>query len=159
MATKRFNEKKDYYEIVVENKNYIVRVYDYTTYCYSSGNHVEHSCVEIYGSQTYETVADVMGRDSWCGRDWQRFTYDNSRQDAVAKLPKFLRLKMKEILVDEEYKKIHEESEAFLKTFQDGLNALTKENKEKIAETVGTIETEAQSDAALKVIQLASLMQ
>ena len=159
MATKRFKEQTNHYEIVVENKKYSVYLYEYTTYVYSSGNHVEHSCLEIYDSNTYETVADVMGRDSWCGRPWQRFDYDNSRQDAVLKSPKFLQNEIHKLIVEGKYKEVRERCERFSKAFEAGWNALSSDNKEKIANAVGSVETMEQAEATLGLVTLASIIQ
>ena len=155
----QMNIQKNHYEMVVDNKKYYVYLYEYTTYVYSSGNHCEHSCVTIYDSQTHEQVADVMGRYSWCNRPWQRFDYDNSRQDAVRKLPKFLQNAVKELIVEGKYKEVRERCERFSNAFESGWNALTKENKEKIANAVGTVKTMEQAEAALGLVTFASIIQ
>lgn len=161
-STKPYNQNVTYYDFIgTDNKKYSARVYEYTRYCYTTGSHTERTEIEVTcgeGAQ-YRTLYEVTGKSSWLNRPWQRFDYDNSRSDAVRKLPEHLSVPLNNILVKGKAMEEREKCERFTKVFEEGWNALKSETKEKVSEAVGTIETPAQADAALGFIMLAGLMQ
>ena len=161
-STKPYNENVTYHDFIgTDNKKYSARVYEYTRYCYTSGSHTERTEIEVTCGEgaEYRTLYTVTGKSSWLNRPWQRFTYDNSRQNACAKLPEYLSTPLRNILVEGKAKEEHEKCERFTKLFEAGWNALSDDSKKKVADTVGMIETPAQADAALGLVMLAGLMQ
>lgn len=112
--------------------------------------------VEIYthGGSPYQAT-----KVSYCNRTWESFTYETALSRAIEKCPKADQSELRATLIDRTRKEEHEKCEKFLKAFETGWNALTDENKERVAKTVGDIETEGQAQAALGLVQLAALMQ
>lgn len=157
-STRPYRIKNENHDIVVNNELFHLYLHEYTTYCYSSGNHIEHTCISIYSDKGWRSI-ESEGRSSWCNRPWQEFDYANSRRNACGKLPKEFQEKVRELIVEQKGKEIHEECERFLKAFETGWNALNDDNKKMVAETVGMIENEAQANAALGLVQLTALMQ
>ena len=161
-STKPYNTSVEYHHFIgTDNKKYQARVYEYTRYCYTTGNHTERTEIEVTQGEgmDYHRVYTVEGKSGWCNRPWQRFDYDLSRQNACEKLPEYLSTPLRNILVDGKAKEEHEKCERFTKMFEAGWNALSNDSKKKVADTVGMIETPAQADAALGLVMLAGIMQ
>ena len=156
-STRPYKKQTTHHEIVVNNELYHMYLYEYTTYCYSSYNHIEHTCISLYNDKG--RTIEANGRSSWCNRPWQEFDYANSRRNACDKLPNEFKEPVHELIVEQKHKQVHEECERFLKSFETGWNALNDDNKKMVADKVGMIENEAQANAALGLVHLTALMQ
>ena len=130
---------------------------DWTTYCYTSYNHVEHTEITVFLNDGRRI--EVMGRSSWSNRPWQRFDYDNSRQYACEKLPAGLREQIHHEIVDEEDRRVREKCDQMFGAFSKAWSMLSDENKQKIAEKVDIIETPEQANAVTGLVTLTALMQ
>lgn len=113
-------------------------------------------------NRTY-SVSDT--KQSYINRTWERFTYETVLERAIDKLHKETNLTKEVIeeiraqIIDGKAAEEHEKAEAFIKSFEASYNALSTENKERLANSGIEVHTEEQAKAVAGLVGLMGLMQ
>lgn len=96
---------------------------------------------------------------SYYNRTWERFTYETALRGMISKFPKGMRGAMTDQIIDGKAAEEEEKAEAMFQGFKklhDGLNA---ENKERLANSGITIQSESDARAVMVLMGLMTLMQ
>ena len=96
---------------------------------------------------------------SYYNRTWERFDYESVLKKAIDKLPTDVRQQVYDQLIDRKAAEEHEKAEAFIKSFEASYNALSTENKERLANSGIEVHTEGQAKAVAGLVGLMNLMQ
>ena len=96
---------------------------------------------------------------SYLNRTWESFQYETCLHRAIDKCPKKDMQKLTDILIYRKREEEHEKAENFVAKFEKTINKLTPENRQKLADSVGIIETEEQAQAIMKIASMMALMQ
>lgn len=123
----------------------------YTTYTRVGFCHTAHLTGWKY------TATDT--KQTYYNRTWERFDYESVLKRAIGKLPADLQKEVYDQLIDRKAAEEHEKAEAFIKSFETNYNALTPENKERLANSGIEVHTEEQAKAVAGLVGLMNLMQ
>lgn len=134
-------------------------VYEYTRYCYSSGNTIERTELTLIPEDGKGDILATKGRCSWSNRPWQRFSYETSRMSAAYGLPAGLKEAAMDVLVYDKRKEVEDEAKSFEEAFKAAWDALTDTSKEMVRKNVGHINDEDEANAALSLIMMTALTQ
>lgn len=148
MATKRYNQQR--FSATVNGTEYEFIAWTTSTRC--------GFCHTIETWAGFRRI-EPNTKQSYINRTWERFDYETVLKSAIKKCPKADQPKLYEIIIERKAQDEHERCEKFFNSFKAMHNALTPENKQRLADTVGMIETEEQAHAALAVGQLMAIMQ
>ena len=96
---------------------------------------------------------------SYWNRTWERFDYESVLKKAIDKLPTDVRQQVYDQLIERKAAEEHEKAEAFIKSFETAYNALSAENKERLANSGIQVHTEEQAKAVAGLVGLMNLMQ
>lgn len=96
---------------------------------------------------------------SYLNRTWESFKYETCLNKAINKCPKDDRKQLTDILIYHKRAEEHEKAEKFVAKFESTINQLTPENRQRLANSVGIIETEEQAHAVMGIASLMALMQ
>lgn len=148
MATKRYSQ-------VSFNAEVNGRVYNFDAYTTRTRNGFCHT---IQTWCDYRSIASDT-KVSYYNRTWESFEYESALRRAIEKCPKADQQELKDILIYRKKREEHEKAERFVKAFEQTWSKVSDENKERIRNAVGTIDTEEQAQAVMGVAKLAVLMQ
>jgi len=123
----------------------------YTTYTRVGFCHTAHLTGWKY------TATDT--KQTYYNRTWERFDYESVLKRAIEKLPKDIQQAVYDQLIDRKAAEEHEKAEAFIKSFEASYNALTPENKERLANSGIEVHTEGEAKAVAGLVGLMNLMQ
>ena len=123
----------------------------YTTYTRLGFCHTAHLTGWKY------TATDT--KQTYYNRTWERFDYESVLKRAINKLPTDVRQQVYDQLIERKAAEEHEKAEAFIKSFEASYNALSTENKERLANSGIEVHTEGQAKAVAGLVGLMNLMQ
>lgn len=129
---KRYNKQK--FETIVNGK-------EYTFFAWSTQTR-NGFCHTVEAWCNYERVG-TLTKQSYINRTWERFDYETALCRAIDKCAAADRKKLRAVLIDGTAQSEKEKAAAFLNSFQSVWGALNDQNKKKISEAVGTIESVA----------------
>ena len=138
-----------YFTAKVNGKEIEFRCYTTNTRC--GFCHTAHYCGWDY------SITD--SKCSYLNRTWERFDYESVLKKAIDKLPTDVRQAVYDQLIDRKAAEEHEKAEAFIKSFEASYNALSTENKERLANSGIEVHTEGQAKAVAGLVGLMNLMQ
>ena len=138
-----------YFTAIVNGNEIGFRCYTTDTRC--GFCHTAHYCGWDY------SLTDTKA--SYYNRTWERFDYESVLKRAIEKLPTEVRQQVYDQLIDRKAAEEHEKAEAFVKSFKASYNALSSENKERLANSGIEVHTEGQAKAVAGLVGLMNLMQ
>jgi len=132
-----------------------------------NGKEIEFRCYTTNTRCGFCHTAHYVGWDysltdtkaSYYNRTWERFDYESVLKKAIDKLPADVRQQVYDQLIDRKAAEEHEKAEAFIKSFESSYNALSTENKERLANSGIEVHTEEQAHAVAGLVRLMGLMQ
>ena len=132
-----------------------------------NGKEIEFRCYTTNTRCGFCHTAHYVGWDysltdtkaSYYNRTWERFDYESVLKRAIDKLPKDVRQQVYDQLIERKAAEEHEKAEAFIKSFESSYNALSTENKERLANSGIEVHTEGQAKAVAGLVGLMNLMQ
>ena len=132
-----------------------------------NGKEIEFRCYTTNTRCGFCHTAHYVGWDydltdtkaSYYNRTWERFDYESVLKKAIDKLPTDVRQQVYDQLIDRKAAEEHEKAEAFIKSFESSYNALSTENKERLANSGIEVHTEEQAHAVAGLVRLMGLMQ
>lgn len=129
--------------------------YNFSAYTTNTRNGFCHTIVTRINGYRQDGTTKV----SYINRTWERFDYETALKGAIKKCAKADREQLTAILIDKTAKAEEERCNAFIEGFKAIHDKLTDENKERLANVVGTIETEEQAQAAKGIAAMMAIMQ
>ena len=132
-----------------------------------NGKEIEFRCYTTNTRCGFCHTAHYVGWDysltdtkaSYYNRTWERFDYESVLKRAIDKLPTDVRQQVYDQLIERKAAEEHEKAEAFIKSFEASYNALSTENKERLANSGNEVHTEGQAKAVAGLVGLMNLMQ
>ena len=132
-----------------------------------NGKEIEFRCYTTNTRCGFCHTAHYVGWDysltdtkaSYYNRTWERFDYESVLKRAIDKLPTDVRQQVYDQLIERKAAEEHEKAEAFIKSFEASYNALSTENKERLANSGIEVHTEGQAKAVAGLVGLMNLMQ
>jgi hypothetical protein len=132
-----------------------------------NGKEIEFRCYTTNTRCGFCHTAHYVGWDysltdtkaSYYNRTWERFDYESVLKKAIDKLPTDVRQAVYDQLIERKAAEEHEKAEAFIKSFEASYNALSTENKERLANSGIEVHTEGQAKAVAGLVGLMNLMQ
>mgnify|MGYP003294461177 CR=1 FL=1 len=146
-----YPKNKRYAHKTFESKNFIA-------YCASfsrNRNGFAHECTLFYNGNNFKGYY-VEGLAKWINRTWERFTYESCLLNAIENLPKNLQEIAKNELIESHFKKVEEECNAFLKTFESEYKKLPDSTKETLKNV--TLTSEEDAKATLHCMQMINIL-
>lgn len=111
--------------------------------------------VEICPIDSYKTLAEGLAR--WCNRTWERHEYATAIEDAIEQMPEGLK-QLATLEIESYWKTESARLDAMLEAFKTSWSSLPTEQRERIADSVGMVQTKQQFEAvATGVNALAAL--
>ena len=131
---------------------------EYKINCYGQGTRYGFRHVAFLDRGYTE---EQLAKACYYNRTWERFTYETVLKSAIKKLPKEHQKELYDILIDSKAQKEHEETEKFLKDFEQAWNGLSEKNKEHIRNGIGDsgITTQEQADTVLFAAKMLNVFQ
>lgn len=101
--------------------------------------------------------SDLLAKCCYYNRTWECFTYQTVLHEAINKLniDEEIRKDLKTILIDRKELEVKEETEKWVKDFENTYNGLSNKNKE-ILKNTPLIETKEQAESVLNTMKMMS---
>ena len=123
----------------------------YTTYTRNGFCHTAH-CTS-WDSSINDT------KQSYLNRTWERFGYETVLKKAIEKLPSAIQKPVYDQLIDGKAAEVEEECDKQLEAFQKLHAGLSKENKERLANSGIVMHSEGDVKAVMGLMGLMTIMQ
>ena len=98
-------------------------------------------------------------KQTYYNRTWERFEYETVLKRAIDKLPKDVRQQVYDQIIDHKAAEEEKKAEEFVKSFESLHNSLSEENKETLANSGITINSESDAQAVMGLMALMKVMQ
>lgn len=144
MASKRYNRQN--FSATVNGEE--IRFTAWTTDTYSG------YCETV--RCTTHGISDT--KQSWCGRDWQRFDYESALKRAIEKFPKGKQASLYRQLIDRVAEEEEKKAEEQINTFQKIYNDCSPRQKEMLAKSNIVMKSDEDVKAVQGLMILGQLM-